>query len=33
MKVLTITLEYEYVGPTKDVNFYQFMDSKGFLMK
>ena len=26
--VLTNKLKFEYVGPTKDVSFYEYMDSK-----
>ena len=26
-------LKFEYVGPTKDVRFYQYMDSKELLMQ
>ena len=28
MTVLTNKLKFEYVGPTKDVSFYEYMDSK-----
>ena len=30
MTVLTNKLKFEYVGPTKDVSFYEYMDSKEF---